>query len=315
MKEFIITIDTEGDNLWEWREGKEITTKNVEYLQRFQNLCNQFGFKPVWLSNWEMITDDNFVSFIKNELKDGQCELGMHLHAWNTPPFYKLPSGELSGPPYLIEYPTDIMEKKIEAISQKFQEQFGFIPKSHRAGRWAISDIYISLLEKYGYTIDCSVTPGINWNSSAGQTPGFSGTDYSRYKKFPYKKGNILEIPVTTVFTRHSFGKFEALNLKKTAKKLYNAITGRTIWLRPNGRNLEELLWIAEHIYNAENDYLMFMLHSSELMPAGSPTFQDKESIEKLYHDLNILFQYVSQRYIGVTLEEYAAKVRQKTDI
>ena len=105
MKEFIITIDTEGDNLWEWREGNEITTKNVEYLQRFQNLCNQFGFKPVWLSNWEMITDDNFVSFIKNELKDGQCELGMHLHAWNTPPFYKLPSGELSGPPYLIEYP------------------------------------------------------------------------------------------------------------------------------------------------------------------------------------------------------------------
>ena len=55
MKKFIITIDTEGDNLWEWKFGDAITTENVKYLPRFQNLCNDFGFKPVWLTNYEII--------------------------------------------------------------------------------------------------------------------------------------------------------------------------------------------------------------------------------------------------------------------
>ena len=28
MKRFFITIDTEGDNLWDWREGMDIHTEN-----------------------------------------------------------------------------------------------------------------------------------------------------------------------------------------------------------------------------------------------------------------------------------------------
>lgn len=39
MKYFIITVDTEGDNLWEYVAGKEIGTENAKFLQRFQTLC------------------------------------------------------------------------------------------------------------------------------------------------------------------------------------------------------------------------------------------------------------------------------------
>ena len=136
MKHFIITIDTEGDNLWKWKPGQEVTTKNVQYLKRFQELCAQYGFKPVWLSNWEMISDPLFVEFINRNVEAGNCELGMHLHAWNNPPFYELPRDERSGAPYLIEYPREIMEAKIAAITEKMKEQFGYVPVSHRAGRW-----------------------------------------------------------------------------------------------------------------------------------------------------------------------------------
>ena len=66
MKYFIITIDTEGDNLWDWRIGKIINTENVSYLNRFQELCNTFSFKPVWLTNYEMLSDQRYVNFIKN---------------------------------------------------------------------------------------------------------------------------------------------------------------------------------------------------------------------------------------------------------
>ena len=49
---FIITIDTEGDNLWQ--NHRVIKTENARYLARFQALCERFGFKPVWLTNYEM---------------------------------------------------------------------------------------------------------------------------------------------------------------------------------------------------------------------------------------------------------------------
>lgn len=53
MKYFIITVDTEGDNLWNWKEGKEITTQNAKAIPKFQELCERFKFKPVYLINYE----------------------------------------------------------------------------------------------------------------------------------------------------------------------------------------------------------------------------------------------------------------------
>lgn len=90
-KYFMITVDTEGDNLWEWKEGMPLLTKNTDFLPRFQDLCNTYHFIPTWFCNWEMVNDSKFVSFARENLENGQCEIGMHLHAWNTPPFYELP--------------------------------------------------------------------------------------------------------------------------------------------------------------------------------------------------------------------------------
>ena len=41
MKHFIITVDTEGDNLWEYKKGTPIGTENAKYLPRFQSLCEK----------------------------------------------------------------------------------------------------------------------------------------------------------------------------------------------------------------------------------------------------------------------------------
>ena len=66
MKRFFITIDTEGDNLWDWREGMDIHTENARFLPRFQTLCEEYGLKPTYLSNFEMISDSFFRDFAGN---------------------------------------------------------------------------------------------------------------------------------------------------------------------------------------------------------------------------------------------------------
>lgn len=304
MKHFLITIDTEGDNLWKWKAGQEITTENVRYLARFQELCSRYGFKPVWLSNWEMINDPLFVDFINKNVEKGSCELGMHLHAWNNPPFYELPGSEQSGAPYLIEYPKEIMEAKIAAITEKMKEQFGYVPVSHRAGRWAMNDTYFELLYKYGYRIDCSYTPGISWRDSLGQTPDFAGPDYRKVSREVHERKGIVEVPVTVEHTHRMFLD-KNRSWKANVKTVLFGLAGQDIWLRPGRDNMKDMLWMIEKNRTGDSDYLMFMLHSSELMPGGSPTFRREEDVEVLYSRLQVLFDLIQTSYKGCTLEEY----------
>ena len=35
MKYFIVTVDTEGDNLWDWTPGAPIYTENSKFLENF----------------------------------------------------------------------------------------------------------------------------------------------------------------------------------------------------------------------------------------------------------------------------------------
>ena len=256
----------------------------MKYLSRFQELCSQYRFKPTWMSNWEMINDDRFVDFARDHLEKKECEIGMHLHAWNTPPFYELPRGENVGLPYLIEYPKDIMKEKIMTMTNAIEQKFGRRPVTHRSGRWAMNDSYFELLHEQGYIADCSVTPYVDWRTSIGQTPDFAGPDYSKELPVISVRNGIIEIPVTTLWSEEK---------------------NKALWLRPNRRNLEEMLYVIEQNYQSDKDYLMFMLHSSELMPGGSPTFKTEGGIERLYEHLYIIFKEISRYYMGVGLEEY----------
>lgn len=304
-KAFLISIDTEGDNIWNWCDGERITSENSAYLSRFQNLCDKYSFKPTYLTNYEMALDERFVSMAKDALRRGQCEIGMHLHAYNNPPFYQLNVAYKNNFPYLIEYPVEIIDKKIENITHLLTRQFGVKPKVHRAGRWALNDDYLALLKKHGYTVDCSVTPGVNWSATAGASQGSVGSDYSHSPSKPYYiTDDLIEIPVSIVDIHQSFTKMDSLiNIARNVK---HRIFGQKVWIRPNGNNIKEILAALDKIKFSDDGYIMFMLHSSEMMPGGSPTFPDEQSIENLYNDMDTIFRCASDYCIGKTIGEYA---------
>lgn len=316
-KKFLISIDTEGDNLWAWKPGDSINTENAKYLPRFQELCDQYGFKPTYLTNYEMACDDYFVEFAKNTMQENRCEIGMHLHAWNSPPAYELEvrSDVEPGAPYLIEYSEEIMDEKICYMTNLLKERFGILPVTHRAGRWAMNRTYFRLLEKHGYKYDCSVTPGKSWSHAPGQSNGSFGSDYLRASLYPYtvNGSNIVEIPVT-VREDHRLRKNPGEGIRKQVRNQYRALKGQgKIWLRPNGHNLEDMMYLTNVVSrNRKDDYLMFMLHSSELMPGSNPRFTTNESIEKLYSDLNVLFWHIAKEYKGATIGEYGTSICKK---
>jgi hypothetical protein len=55
----------------------------------------------------------------------------------------------------------------------------------------------------------------------------------------------------------------------------------------------------------SSRDYAEFMIHSSELMPGGSPRFPTADSIEALYDTLEALFASACAAFTGCTMSEY----------
>lgn len=306
MKYFIITIDTEGDDLWSWKQGDPIMTENARYLQRFQTLCSSYGFKPVWLTNYEMISDPVYIDFITKVEETGTGELGMHLHAWSTPPEYRLDIKE-TGAPYLIEYPPDIMEEKIAVMTEKIKARTGITAVTHRAGRWAMNETYFQLLKKYGYQVDCSVTPHEDWSSHVGATAGSAGSNYTDSPERAYwldSEKTLLEVPLTVRRT-HRFFMPKQPSVRRLAGSLKRTVLGDTLWVRPGHSSEKQINYLVDQVAASSDEYLMFMLHSSELMPGGSPKFRTKESIEELYRLLQKLFANIALSFTGITLKDY----------
>lgn len=299
-KYFIITVDTESDNQWDI--CSEQFTENAKYIPRFQELCEKYNFKPVYLLDYPMANDKFLVSYLSG--KKDKCEIGAHPHSWSTPP---LTSSDILSTrrPYLYECSEDVIKEKVKNLTRAITINYGVKPISHRAGRWAMDERYFKVISEWGYKVDCSVTPGINWEKQLGYKR--KGSNYKNESCKIYKRkdeNDILEVPVT--IERIKIKKYEKnFNLKDKFKCFVYRYMGKNIWLRPSISDLDEMKLLINYELEKGSKYLEFMIHSSELMPGGSPYYSNKEQIEALYKTLDQLFDYIaSMGYEGITLEE-----------
>lgn len=309
MKTFLITVDTEGDNLWSWHNGDTITTENSKYIPRFQELCEKYGFIPTYLTNYEMASDKFWVKYANDKVKENKCEIGMHIHAWNTPPNYDL-TDIYGGNPYITEYPDTIVFEKVERLSSLLRNNFDCEIISSRSGRWSTNSFYFDSLLKNGYLIDCSITPGVDLSCNPGcsikKGPDYSSSKTSIYEILP----GLIEIPMSTRKVRW--------NPKGSLKhKLKSFLFGEQLWLRPFKISKDYLEVLSQKMLKEINtDYFEFMIHSSELIPGGSPYLKSQEDVEQLYNVMEWYFNYIHNfGFIGSSLADYGKRWIKENEI
>jgi len=312
---FIITVDTEGDN--PWAGPREITTANANYLPRFQSLCESYGFGPTYLTTYEMAICPKFQQFGKDLVRRNMGEIGMHCHAWNSPPIIPLTPDDFLFHPYLTEFPEELINQKVAFLTNLLRDTFEVDIVSHRAGRWGLNEIHARILVDYGYRIDCSITPCISWENFLGDPAKSGGPDFSGFPNEAYfldledisQPGSspLLEIPVTTVrrcnvLTRNICHRTKRIPLLQAY--LRRLVCG-VAWLRPSVNNLSSMLHIFKQAVRERRIYIELVIHSCDLMPGGSPYFPVAEDIDKLYDDLEVLFSEIANICSGATLSEY----------
>lgn len=297
MKNFIITVDTEGDNQWSWKSGEKINTENAKYIDTFQKMCEEYGYKPVYLVNYEMAQSDILLETIKNASLNGRCEIGMHLHAWNTPPDYDV-NLKHDGCPYITEYPKEIIRAKHQFLKNYLEERFEQEVVSYRAGRWATNDDLFDVLDDLGFKVDCSITPEIDHSSNPGRSVA-GGNDYTSFSNKPFRlRENLIEVPMTTYKKRGLKGS----SIRAIASHI---IKGKEQWLRPVVSSFEEMISLIETNKKNGFDYVDLMIHSSELMPGGSPYCKNMDDVNQILSKIENTFKAVQKEYKGTTLKEY----------
>ena len=310
---FLISIDTEGDDVW--AKPHKPTTRNARFLPRFQALCERHQLKPTYLTTWEMVNEPAFVDMAGDAARRGVAEIGMHMHAWDTPPLAPLGSQDWRDQPYAYKYSPALVASKARTVTEAIAATFGVAPSSHRAGRFGLDAAYARALAALGYRVDCSVTPGVSWTGHRGAPDGSGGPDFREFPTAPYwmdlddirRPGGstLLQAPMTILPRSRPLW-------KELGRRALGRLEPRMVWLRPNGRNLEDLLFVLDSARRECCPYVQFTLHSSEFMPGGSPTFRSEASVETLYAHMETLFSVSREHFRGETLTGFAEGMRRE---
>jgi len=312
LPSLLVTVDAEGDDLWS--RPRVATTENARFLPRFQDLCERYGVRPTYLVTHEMAACPVFRAFADAALRREQAEIGMHLHAWSSPPTVPLTADDAQMQPRATDYPVEVMRDKVIHPTRLLETTFERRMVSHRGGRWAFDETYARVLVECGYEVDSSITPHVSWRRRKGGPFDLNGPDYTGFPELPYfidlddvsrpGESALLEVPLTTVRI--------PLDGPHPARGVSPPHVVR--WLRPSGHQGRPLSSVARRALAESRECLVLMVHSSELMPGGSPTFRHAQDVEALYADLETLLRDTAGSVVGRTLSEFhAARAARRT--
>lgn len=307
--EFIITVDTEAGN--QKNRDDSLSLRNIEQIPRFQKLCDKYGFKPWYLVTYEVANDKRSIEILKPILDSGRCEIGAHLHPWTTPPYNEYDQEwELKHHRYITELSKQEFRDKLGVLTDKIKESFGVRPTKFRAGRWSITGWNLKVLEEFDYEIDCSVTPMVTWQSMKGDPEGKGGSDYRLAPVRPYHPGyedintkgesKILEMPMTILpigmiqNVDSFFIKIYNQLPESFFKKVFNKIFIKRTWLRVfSNSDIESFKMMVQVAKRNKFMYLMFMLHSSELLVGESQINKSSEDEKSFWRKMELLFREI----------------------
>lgn len=272
----LVGIDTEGDNQWDAAARLNQRFDNIYALPRLHALFARHGVRPTYVITHPVATDERSAAVLQRLADGGDCEIGAHHHAWETPP---CTDDDVSKHPYASALPRAQFEAQLHSLTCAIQSAVGRRPVSYRSGRFGFSADHVSALDRCGYQIDSSVAPLFYETHKGGPefveaplTPYFLAYDSATRPG----SSRVLEVPISVALNRRlpkalQYAYARAPKPYATKRVLRALRLLRLRWLRPSYSSLDDMISLARDLAGWNQPVLNLLFHSSEAIVGGSP--------------------------------------------
>jgi peptidoglycan/xylan/chitin deacetylase (PgdA/CDA1 family) len=272
----LVGIDTEGDNQWDAAARANQAFENIYALPLLHALFARHGVRPTYVVTYPVAKDPRSADVLRGLVERGDCEIGAHHHAWETPP---CTADDVRRHPYASTIPRSQFERQLESLTGAIAEAVGQRPVSYRSGRFGFSAEHVAGLERLGYLVESSVAP-LFYEAHKG------GPDFVEAPLTPYFLAydsatapgcsNVLEVPVSAGLNRRVPKRLQYLYARApqpyTTKRVLRALRLlRMRWLRPSYSSLGDMIALARTLAADREPVLNLLFHSSEAIVGGSP--------------------------------------------
>lgn len=272
----LVGIDTEGDNQWDAAARAHQTFENIYALPVLHALFARHGVRPTYVITHPVAGDPRSAEVLRGLLGGGDCEIGAHHHAWETPPYS---AEDVVRHPYASMLPRPQFERQLGTLTAAITAAVGAAPVSYRSGRFGFSADHVAALERHGYLIESSVAPLFNETHKGGPEfvdaplrPYFLAYDHATRAGC----SNVLEVPVSAGLNRRlpaalRYAYARAPKQYTTRRVLRALHLVRMRWLRPSYSSLADMVALARSLARSGEPVLNLLFHSSEAIVGGSP--------------------------------------------
>jgi hypothetical protein len=306
----LVGIDTEGDNQWDAAARANQQFTNIYALPRLHALFAKHGVRPTYVITHPVASDARSADILRGLLANGDCEIGAHHHAWETPP---CTADDVRRHPYASMLPRAKFEAQLASLTDAIERAVGQRPVSYRSGRFGFSSDHVAALEQLGYRVESSFAPLFNERHKGGPefvdaplTPYFLAYDSATRPG----ASDVLEVPVTTALNRrlpkalqHAYAR--APRQYTTRRVLRGLRLLRLRWLRPSYSSLDDMIALARDLARAGEPVLNLLFHSSEAIVGGSPYNRTQGELDAFCDRLG-KFLVVATRELGAVPATFA---------
>jgi len=293
----LVGIDTEGDNQWDAAARTEQRFENIYALPRLHALFRRHGVRPTYVITYPVAADARSADVLRALQAGGDCEIGAHHHAWETPP---CTAEDVRRHLYASNLPLPQFEAQLARLTDAIEQAVGRRPVSYRSGRFGFAAAHVAALEQLGYLIESSVAP--LFYEAHKQGPDFVEAPLTPYflaydsATTPGTSG-VLELPVSAALNRTLPRRLQYLYARAprpyTTKRVLRKLgLVRLRWLRPSYSSLDDMISLAADLARAGEPVLNLLFHSSEAIVGGSPYNRTEAELAAFFDRLERFFEY-----------------------
>jgi peptidoglycan/xylan/chitin deacetylase (PgdA/CDA1 family) len=301
----LVGVDTEGDNQWDAAARANQRFENIHALPRLHALFARHGVRPTYVITYPVARDPRSAEVLRGLLAGGDCEIGAHHHAWETPPCSE---ADVRRHPYASQLPRDQFAAQLDSLTDAIASAVGTRPVSYRSGRFGFSADHVAALERTGYLVESSVAPLFSETHKGG--PAFVEAPLRPYflaydSATAPGSSNLLEIPVSAALNRrlpralqYAYARAPKPYMAKRALRALGLL--RLRWLRPSYSSLDDMVSLARDMHEWGDPVLNVLFHSSEAIVGGSPYNRTEPELAAFVDRL--------ERFFGVVTTELGAE-------